>query len=550
MDPPLDILHEDNHCLAVAKPGGIASAHFQGTEQTLDRLVKQYLKTQYQKAGNVFLGIVHRLDKPVSGVLLFARTSKAAARLSEQFREGTIEKVYWAVVEGDVNTEAGTLEDWLKIERSATAKRVEVVAPRASGARQSLLHFQKRAQHGGLTLLEVRPQTGRTHQLRVQLAHHGHPIYADARYGSIHTFGRAIGLHAQSDVPASGALRADHADRGGAAGVARPIRVLAEGSANMSDAVLDRLRNLVQEDVGNRGLRSDPERNLISETAGDFRAACADLAGSAAPGLAVVTGFFIPTANPPAGETDGPLGAVFLARALVPLGIRVAIAADGFCIPALQAGLAACELSERVLVVSLPAPAEARRMGAAAYRDAFQRATAGVGLTHVLAIECVGPSHCHAEVPAEHQDRCHTMRGLDITDHTSPAHWLFEKPGISTIGIGDGGNEIGMGKLAWDVIQRNIPRGGLIACRVPTDQLIVAGVSNWGAYALAAGVYHRRGAKPSPELFDPVVEQRILEVMVERGPLVDGVLSKPSVTVDGLTWERYSAVLPELAACG
>src|SRR4051794_33517323 len=108
---PLDILYEDNHCLAVAKPSGAVSAHFQGREETLDRIVKGYLKEKYQKPGKVFLGVVHRLDRPVSGVLLFARTSKAAARLAEQFREGTVEKVYWAVVEGKVQTSAGTLDD-------------------------------------------------------------------------------------------------------------------------------------------------------------------------------------------------------------------------------------------------------------------------------------------------------------------------------------------------------------------------------------------------------------------------------------------------------
>jgi 23S rRNA pseudouridine1911/1915/1917 synthase len=194
--PALDILYEDNHCLAVAKPAGVVSAHFQGTEQTLDRAVKAYLKGKYHKPGNVFLGVVHRLDRPVSGVLLFARTSKAAARLAGQFRDGTVEKVYWAVVEGELGPMAGSLEDWLRKDREAG--RVEVVEPRTSGSRQALLHFQRRAVHGGLTWLELRPQTGRSHQLRVQLAHHGHPIYADAKYGSVHTFGRAIGLHARA----------------------------------------------------------------------------------------------------------------------------------------------------------------------------------------------------------------------------------------------------------------------------------------------------------------------------------------------------------------
>ena len=99
---PLEILYEDNHCLAIAKPGGVTCAHYQGHEVTLDRVVKEYIKDKYKKPGKVFLGIVHRLDKPVSGVLLFARTSKAAARICEQFREGTIEKVYWAIVVGQV----------------------------------------------------------------------------------------------------------------------------------------------------------------------------------------------------------------------------------------------------------------------------------------------------------------------------------------------------------------------------------------------------------------------------------------------------------------
>lgn len=192
----LEILYEDNHCLAVVKPPGALSTHYEGKEETVDRAVKAYLKEKYQKPGNVFLGVVHRLDRVVSGVLLFARTSKAAARLSEQFRQGSVEKVYWAIVEGEVQKFAGSLEDWLL--KNEKTHRVEVVEPRTRGSRQALLHFQRKAYHEGLSWMEVRPQTGRTHQLRVQLAHHGHPIYGDARYGSVHTFGRAIALHARS----------------------------------------------------------------------------------------------------------------------------------------------------------------------------------------------------------------------------------------------------------------------------------------------------------------------------------------------------------------
>lgn len=194
--PPLEILYEDNHCIAIDKPAGAVSAHFQGGEETLDRMVKAYLKEKYQKPGNVFLGVVHRLDRVVSGVLLFARTSKAAERLSRQFREGTVDKVYWAIVEGEVGRSAGSLEDWLL--RDKQRGRVEVVEPRTPHSRQALLHFQRKAVHGGLTWLELRPQTGRTHQLRVQLAHHDYPIYGDAKYGSVRTFGRSIALHARS----------------------------------------------------------------------------------------------------------------------------------------------------------------------------------------------------------------------------------------------------------------------------------------------------------------------------------------------------------------
>jgi hypothetical protein len=147
------------------------------------------------------------------------------------------------------------------------------------------------------------------------------------------------------------------------------------------------------------------------------------------------------------------------------------------------------------------------------------------------------------------------MRGFDITAGMSPAHLLFEAsarqfPMLITIGIGDGGNEIGMGKIPWQVICRNVPGGGPVACRVPTHHLIVSGVSNWGAYGLAAGVRLLRGQRPDRELFDIERERELLRIMVEQGPLVDGMTGKPTVSVDGLAFERYAEPLRRLAEIG
>lgn len=310
----------------------------------------------------------------------------------------------------------------------------------------------------------------------------------------------------------------------------------------MSQRILQDICDLIQQDVTRRGLRTDPDRNLVTETAGDFQAACRSIAETEKPAVAIVTGFYIPTARPPCGETDGPLGALFLARALTPLGVRVLLATDPFCARALEAGVRACGLDGRVPVIRL-APTG--------------RAELPPELTHLIALERAGPSHTPGsvgqardqflrEVPPEHHGRLHTMRGRDITDQMAPAHRLFESARGATIGIGDGGNEIGMGKVPWDVIRRNVPGGGLVACRVPTDHLIVCGVSNWGAYGLAAGVALRTGRKLSAALFDPARERELLRVMAEEGPLVDGVLSKPALSVDGLPFEQYVRPLGQI----
>jgi hypothetical protein len=327
---------------------------------------------------------------------------------------------------------------------------------------------------------------------------------------------------------------------------------------------LEAIRDLVQQDPGRRGLATVPGDNLLTACADDFAFACRSIAEERRASLAIVTGFFIPTAEPPAGETDGPLGALFLARALAPAGIRVAILTDPFCVPALQAGLAAAGLAKCVPLVVLPRASDV--MSAAEYPRLVLEALGPV--THLIALERVGPSHTPAtlhdwqgasehlieefreQVPPQDRGRCHTMRGRDITTLMRPAHLLFETPAAErpiTIGIGDGGNEIGMGRIAWNIIRRNIERGAVVACRTPVDHLVVCGVSNWGAYALATGVLRLRGVTPPGTLFDPRGERDLLQIMVESGPLVDGVLGHPAVSVDGLSIETYAAVLSRLA---
>jgi len=192
---PLEILFEDNHCLVVSKPARCLTAPDETGDETILDLAKAYLKRKYQKPGEVYLGLVHRLDRPVSGVLLLARTSKAAARLSEQFRERDVHKVYHALVEGTPVPESGTLTDFLL--KRGSGNKVRAVEPNTPGAKRSVLSYRVLEPRGNFSLLEVRPETGRSHQIRSQLSHQGWPICGDGKYGS-RTPRWEIALHARS----------------------------------------------------------------------------------------------------------------------------------------------------------------------------------------------------------------------------------------------------------------------------------------------------------------------------------------------------------------
>ena len=180
----LNVLYEDNHVIVVEKPVNIPSQADKTGDVDMLSIVKHYLKEKYQKPGEVYLGLIHRLDRPVGGVMVFAKTSKAAARLSEQVRTKQFEKQYLVVVDGKIDSEKGILEDYLlKNERNNISK---VVKEGTKNAKLASLDYEvlKYAEDIQLSVVKVNLHTGRHHQIRVQFASRGHSLYADQKYGT------------------------------------------------------------------------------------------------------------------------------------------------------------------------------------------------------------------------------------------------------------------------------------------------------------------------------------------------------------------------------
>lgn len=178
----MKVVYEDNHIIIVNKCSGEIVQGDKTGDKPLSDTVKEYIKQKYNKPGNVFLGVVHRLDRPVSGLVVFAKTSKALSRLNDMFRTGDVHKTYWAVVKRrDIATE-GTLTDWLtRNERQNKSYAHEREVP---GAKKAVLKYKVRAVADNYMLIEVTLLTGRHHQIRCQLAHMGCPIKGDLKYGA------------------------------------------------------------------------------------------------------------------------------------------------------------------------------------------------------------------------------------------------------------------------------------------------------------------------------------------------------------------------------
>jgi hypothetical protein len=349
----------------------------------------------------------------------------------------------------------------------------------------------------------------------------------------------------------------------------------------MRDDRFTEWNSLLARDPGGRGVAGDPGlRDRLGPHA--LREAAESL-GRSRGTIAIVTGFYIFNAPRPAAETDGPPGALFLARVLRELGRQVVLISDAHGLPLLDVGCKFLRLD--VELVEFPfeegRPQELPRASHApecngrtqAWIDAWLATKVAADLSHLIAIERVGPSHTsesvarqspgdseapalfELETPPEHRDACHNMRGDIITGHTAKTHLLFEacaerRPDVATLGLADGGNELGMGAWPWRELKSAIRTGpgGHIACRTPVRHPLLAGVSNWAAYALAAALAANEDRQDLVLLAEVDREQRLIERMVEHAGAVDGVSRESRPTVDGLSQADYANAMAQILA--
>ena len=287
------------------------------------------------------------------------------------------------------------------------------------------------------------------------------------------------------------------------------------------DLLVDEIERLIHVDVGRRVTA------LFEAAKGGLRSAASALAAAPSARIGLITGFYVPQGSPPAAETDGPVGAALLAKGLAEVGIPCRLATDEPCRTACAAALTGAGAS------GVPVDTTDVAATIATWRHS--------GITHAVSIERCGRS-------ADGAPR--NMRGLDISSYTVPLDELFTAGPWETIAIGDGGNEIGMGSVPRRLIAQHIDHGETIACVTPARHLIVAGVSNWGAYALlgALAVVRPDWRGRLLACLHEELDKAILEATVNNGPAVDGVSRLRTMTVDNLDVTVHHNKLREIRA--
>ncbi len=302
-------------------------------------------------------------------------------------------------------------------------------------------------------------------------------------------------------------------------------------------ARIEEIENICGRDIGN-GIES-----LVEAAKGGLLGAARSIAEHPSPHVAIITGFFVPRATPPAAETDGPIGSAHLAAGLLKAGIPVRLVTDPLCLNAVKVAAEAAGISTEVPYDVVPVDAASvEDSSISSILNSWQNSEPPV--SHVIAIERAGPSY---------DGTVRNMIGNDITADTAPLHLLFNQNQIISIGIGDAGHELGMGSLPREVIAKGVSTGEKIACSIPCDSLIFCGVSNWGAVGLLTALALLR-----PDLKSKLTEgltlemdKHILNKLVYEGPAVDGDTAVQALTIETFPWEFHGKVLSEiLAAAG
>ncbi|TAN25122.1 MAG: DUF4392 domain-containing protein [Castellaniella sp.] len=292
------------------------------------------------------------------------------------------------------------------------------------------------------------------------------------------------------------------------------------------------------ESIVGRTIRRDISR-MVDFARGSLEASAKSIAATPNAHVGIVTGFFIRHANPPSPETDGLIGTGFMAANLAAAGVKVTVITDAPCAKAVWAVLDV--VPEQVGFEVTSVDAESVR----SLRDKL--ASGDRPLTHLIAIERAAPGS---------DGKPHREHGWDISNDTAPLDLLFEEDGWKrpwvTIGIGDGGNEIGMGNLPAAIVKSDIPNGELIAARTKADHLVVAGVSNWGGYGLIAalGVLSAGSGRNFIKHFEPELDKEMLRSAVELGQAIDDSrvdrLGTPQMSVDRLPWSEHGELIAQL----